>query len=59
MPFSGKCNDCKEQGIYQICIVVVTSYLALRRNMSQELAGCFWAPIKEGNLIEQEITACL
>lgn len=39
--------------------VVVTSYLALRRNMSQELAGCFWAPIKEGNLIEQEITACL
>jgi peptide-methionine (R)-S-oxide reductase len=53
MPFSGNCNDCKEEGIYQ-CVCCGNELLALRQNLSQELAGLsFWAPIKEDNLIEQ------
>ena len=38
MPFSGKYNDCKEHGVYQ-CVCCGNDLLALRRNLSQELAG--------------------
>jgi peptide methionine sulfoxide reductase MsrB len=38
MPFSGKYNDCKEHRFINV-YVVVTTYLALRQNLSQELAG--------------------
>ena len=53
MPFSGKCNDCKEEGIYQ-CVCCGNELFSSETKFDSGSGWpSFWAPIKEGNLIEQ------
>jgi peptide-methionine (R)-S-oxide reductase len=53
MPFSGKCNDCKEEGIYQCVCCGNELFSSETKFESGSGWPSFWAPIKEGNLIEQ------
>jgi peptide-methionine (R)-S-oxide reductase len=53
MPFSGKCNVCKEEGIYQCVCCGNELFSSETKFESGSGWPSFWAPIKEGNLIEQ------
>jgi peptide-methionine (R)-S-oxide reductase len=53
MPFSGKYNDCKEQGIYQ-CVCCGNDLFSSETKFDSGTGWpSFWAPIKEGNVKEQ------
>jgi peptide-methionine (R)-S-oxide reductase len=53
MPFSGKYNDCKEQGIYQ-CVCCGNDLFSSETKFESGTGWpSFWAPIKEGNVKEQ------
>jgi peptide-methionine (R)-S-oxide reductase len=53
MPFSGKYNDCKEQGVYQ-CVCCGNDLFSSETNFESGTGWpSFWAPIKEGNVKEQ------
>ena len=53
MPFSGKYNDCKEQGIYQ-CVCCGNDLFSPETKFESGTGWpSFWAPIKEGNVKEQ------
>ncbi|HEX6028681.1 MAG TPA: peptide-methionine (R)-S-oxide reductase MsrB [Nitrososphaeraceae archaeon] len=53
MPFSGKYNDCKEQGVYQ-CVCCGNDLFSSETKFESGTGWpSFWAPIKEGNVKEQ------
>ena len=53
MPFSGKYNDCKEQGVYQ-CVCCGNDLFSSETKFESGTGWpSFWAPIKEGNMKEQ------
>lgn len=53
MPFSGKYNDCKEQGVYQ-CVCCGNDLFSSETKFESGTGWpSFWAPIKEGNVQEQ------
>lgn len=53
MPFSGNCNDCKEEGIYQ-CVCCGNDLFSSETKFDSGTGWpSFWAPIKEGNVKEQ------
>lgn len=53
MPFSGKYNDCKEQGVYQ-CVCCGNDLFSSDTKFESGTGWpSFWAPIKEGNVKEQ------
>jgi peptide-methionine (R)-S-oxide reductase len=53
MPFSGKYNDCKEQGVYQ-CVCCGNDLFSSETKFDSGTGWpSFWAPIKEGNVKEQ------
>ena len=52
MPFSGKYNDCKEQGVYQ-CVCCGNDLFSSETKFESGTGWpSFWAPIKEGNVKE-------
>ncbi len=53
MPFSGKYNDCKEQGVYQCVCCGNDLFSSETKFESGTGSASFWAPIKEGNVKEQ------
>ena len=53
MPFSGKYNDCKEQGVYQ-CVCCGNDLFSSETKFESGTGWpSFLAPIKEGNVKEQ------
>jgi peptide-methionine (R)-S-oxide reductase len=53
MPFSGKYNDCKEQGVYQ-CVCCGNDLFSSETKFESGTGWpSFWAPIKERNVKEQ------
>ena len=53
MPFSGKYNDCKEQGVYQ-CVCCSNDLFSSETKFESGTGWpSFWAPVKEGNVKEQ------
>ncbi len=53
MPFSGKYNDCKEQGVYQ-CVCCDNDLFSSETKFESGTGWpSFWAPVKEGNVKEQ------